>query len=193
MSWQVPVTSVKIYRYILRIVPLLWEAVGWLCTEHRWSTAFLFIHKRSNVINTPVNEDVNEENMLAKRKVLDTVLKRYISQKKKKKSLNTFPVKFLKIFLDRRTQPGMVRRNGKAQQLFGTDLAWSRHRGLGVGPKMNTDAWGCVVLGEMRSCCNGISASLLSYLTKVSQGYESTRVTYFTTVNYPDLSQETRF
>lgn len=75
------------------------------------------------MINTPVNEDVNEENMLAKRKVLDTVLKRYISQKKKKKSLNTFPVKFLKIFLDRRTQPGMVRRNGKAQQLFGTDLA----------------------------------------------------------------------
>lgn len=37
------------------------------------------------MINTPVNEDVNEENMLAKRKVLDTVLKRYISQKKKKK------------------------------------------------------------------------------------------------------------
>lgn len=76
------------------------------------------------MINTPVNEDVNEENMLAKRKVLDTVLKRYISQKKKKKkSLNTFPVKFLKIFLDRRTQPGMGRRNGKAQQLLGTDLA----------------------------------------------------------------------
>lgn len=68
------------------------------------------------MINTPVNEDVNEENMLAKRKVLDTVLKRYISQKKKKKSLNTFPVKFLKIFLDRW-------KNDKAQQLFGTDLA----------------------------------------------------------------------
>lgn len=71
------------------------------------------------MINTPVNEDVNEENMLAKRKVLDTVLKRYISQKKKQKkkqSLNTFPVKFLKIFLDRR-------KNDKAQQLFGTDLA----------------------------------------------------------------------
>lgn len=73
------------------------------------------------MINTPVNEDFNEENMLAKRKVSDPVLKRYISQKKK--SLNTVLVKFLKIFLDRRTQLGVGRRDSEAQQLLGTDPA----------------------------------------------------------------------
>ena len=48
-------------------------------------------------------------------------------------------------------------------------------------------------LVEMTFSYNTINVSLQSDLTKVVHGYKSTTVTYFTTVNYPDLSQETRF